>query len=88
MTPQEAIEAIKLKDIHIESGAIRITAFFQGLSVAKEALEKQIPKKIKRRVITSGIILYHCPVCNEHYYQINLNFCQHCGQALDWSDTE
>lgn len=53
-----------------------------------EAVEKQIPKKIKRKVITSGIILYHCPVCNEHYYQINLNFCQHCGQALDWSDTE
>ena len=56
--------------------------------IALSALEKQIPKKIKRRVITSGIILYHCPVCNEHYYQINLNFCQHCGQALDWSDTE
>lgn len=45
MTPQDAIEAIRLKDIHIESGAIRIAAFFQGLSVAKEALEKRIPKK-------------------------------------------
>ena len=27
-----------------------------------------------------------CPVCNGHL--IKVNYCQRCGQALDWSDTE
>ena len=89
MTPQEAIEAIRLKDIHIESGAIRITAFFQGLSVAKEALEKQIPKK---PIQTSQPCFYWCPHCGsaikkriEHSVRIIEN-CPFCGQVLDWSD--
>lgn len=87
MTTQETIEAIRLKDIHIESGAIRITAFFQGLSVAKEALEKQIPKKPKLKITgtTGWNTAYHCPVCNGF---VTKGYCWHCGQALDWSDTE
>ena len=96
MTPQEAIEAIKLKDVHIESGAIRISAFFQGLSVAKEALEKQIPKKaVKKNPICysktkDGQELYaydyHCPMCGTKL-KTNEHHCP-CGQALDWSDAE
>ena len=96
MTPQEAIEAIKLKDIHIESGAIRITAFFQGLSVAKEALEKQIPKKpdYEGDGYADGELVYDraiCPCCGNDDFEEGINnwgckFCPDCGQALDWSD--
>lgn len=30
---------------------------------------------------------YHCPACN---YDIRTydDYCEHCGQAIDWSDTE
>ena len=31
-------------------------------------------------------ISYTCPVCNNHISRDA--FCKHCGQALDWSDTE
>ena len=31
-------------------------------------------------------ISYTCPVCHKHFDRDN--FCKHCGQALDWSDTE
>ena len=88
MTPQEAIEAIKLKDIHIESGALRITAFFQGLSKAKEALEKQIPKKVTE----CGGDWFSCPECKTDIVALDElethKHCLACGQALDWSDTE
>lgn len=54
------------------------------------AIEKQIPK----RAIMKGFrpceeicsVSYLCPVCKKH---INIDkYCYHCGQALDWSDTE
>ena len=52
MTPQEAIEALKIEQIQIEGKAVRVAKFFEGISVANEALEKQIPKKpIKKNPI-------------------------------------
>lgn len=56
----------------------------------KEAVEKQIPKKPKIHGHREGreinTISYTCPICNKHIGREN--FCKHCGQALDWSDTE
>lgn len=67
-----------------------------------EALEKQIPKKpvIKtHKYIGSDddfVNKYHCPVCkaliinedtNGFYAGRKQKHC-HCGQALEWSDTE
>lgn len=58
--------------------------------VIVNALEKQIPK----RAIMKGFspceeicsVSYICPVCKKH---VNIDkYCYHCGQALDWSDTE
>lgn len=61
----------------------------------KEALEKQIPKKVK--------IKKHAPTrCNcgyefsVHYgdgyysipFELKTPYCRNCGQALDWSDKE
>ena len=86
MTPQEAKEALEIKQIQIEGKAVRVAKFFEGISVANVALEKQIPKKpvnVTRFVnSTSG----NCPVCNGRL--LSMNYCQRCGQALDWSDTE
>ena len=46
-----------------------------------EALEKQIPKKLK----DDGWL--YCPICGRDVLMDRFDYCPHCGQALDWSDT-
>jgi hypothetical protein len=50
------------------------------------AIEKQIPKKpfIPWDSISEN---YECPICQEVVYT-SQNYCDYCGQALDWSDTK
>lgn len=48
----------------------------------REALEKQIPKKVTKSA---------CPSCNRiflfrHSEKRKGDYCDNCGQALDWSD--
>ena len=45
-----------------------------------EALEKQIPKKLK-----DDCLLY-CPTCGRDVLMDRFDCCPDCGQALDWSD--
>ena len=46
----------------------------------KNAIEKQIPKKIIRIGVKS-----FCPICNADANSWHL-YCHNCGQALDWSE--
>ena len=46
----------------------------------REALEKQIPKKLK----DDGWL--YCPICGRDVLMDRFDYCPHCGQALDWSD--
>ena len=46
----------------------------------REALEKQIPKKLK------GDGWLYCPICGRDVLMDRFDYCPHCGQALDWSD--
>ena len=66
------------------------TANNECIELCKKALEKQIPKKPiiygYREGREINTISYTCPICNKHISREN--FCKHCGQALDWSDTE
>ena len=54
------------------------------------AIKKQIPKEPlmcgyrEDRPINS--ISYVCPICHKHISRDN--YCKHCGQALDWGDSE
>jgi hypothetical protein len=54
------------------------------------ALKKQIPKKPNIHGYREGrevnTISYTCPICNKHIGRDA--YCKHCGQKLDWSDTE
>lgn len=54
------------------------------------ALGKQIPKKPIVHGFREGrevnTISFTCPVCHKHIGREN--YCNHCGQALDWSDTD
>ena len=59
-------------------------------TVLKVLLNKQIPKKPNIHGYREGreinTISYTCPVCHQHIGRDD--YCKHCGQALDWSDTE
>ena len=55
------------------------------------ALEKQMPRAAEHEDGAWSI----CPncggsICNDTEYATNkeVSYCEHCGQALDWSDTE
>lgn len=60
--------------------------------LAINALEKQIPKK----VVKDGKWSYKCPCCGEcaetdcgdAFYDYQLDYCNGCGQKLDWSEEE
>lgn len=75
----------------------RRTRGLQAMQVCKSALEKQIPKKPKKIIKSEVGIKYNCPNCDKTFMRIDINnvqwghiskFCEICGQALDWSDTE
>lgn len=97
MTSKEAISRIKHHmEIHklSEPNAIYIT---EALNMAMQALEKHIPKKPKRepepfpKHFDKGVYGFHCPVCGEDLLDECsdcFNYCQNCGQAIDWSDEE
>lgn len=64
-----------------------------SLILAIGELEKQIPKK----PIEDRYPWCICPNCRgsvylkhiqEHMFNAETSYCEHCGQALDWSDTE
>lgn len=56
--------------------------------VAREVLEKQIPKKpYDDKMLEEGFEEYSCPNCKAPYsltYDGKLKFCSNCGQSLDW----
>ena len=95
MTIQEIIESI---DYCLECDNDRIPTTQEDLLTIKEALEKQIPKKL---IVNSGICHYVdyqdflCPYCrNRIISKLDGDFiagrkqkyCDKCGKALDWSN--
>lgn len=88
MTPEEAIKTIQVAVAEVEwNYPMDYSVAFE---TAIEALEKQIPKKpiVEKDKVMFGIICGNCPVCGSAVYSTANLFCNHCGQALDWSDTE
>ena len=62
-------------------------------NIVINALEKQIPKK----PIDDRYPWSFCPACGgcinlkniqEHIQNQEFSHCEHCGQALDWSETD
>ena len=60
------------------------SVFGEALTMAINALEKQIPKKPKT---DDRYVMYICPCCND-FIKVSHNCCQNCGQKFDWSDEE
>lgn len=93
MTIKDAIERIKEHArVHLrkEPNAVHIT---EALQMACNSLEKQMPKKVEKSYsyLDGQLVNYLCANCgNAQGFKVNKRwqqFCPHCGQALDWSDT-
>ena len=82
MNEREAIKAIRLDGIQMEGKAVRMLEFYEGLAMAEEALKKQIPKKP-----LENIVGFYCSEC-KHFVESVSNYCEHCGQKLDWTVEE
>ena len=52
-----------------------------AINTAVAALEKQIPKKPYAETAFYGT----CPSCSR---TIDTDYCEYCGQAIDWSEVE
>ena len=77
MTESEAISVLNMIETH---GALPTMAKAKSI----EALEKQIPQKPKA---IDRYELYICTCCN-NLIKLCKNYCEYCGQKLDWSDGE
>ena len=54
------------------------------------ALKKQIPQKVTKSSYFYGYI-YGCPCCDNYVSKernSTIQYCSHCGQALDWGKNE
>lgn len=89
MTCQEAIEILK----HEHDYAQLLSYVNDALKIAISSIEKQIPKKPIEHRYPWCI----CPNCGgsvyvkhiqDHIQNGEQTYCEHCGQAIDWSDTE
>lgn len=93
MTIDETIENLKEDieiDMYIHDIAPQIAEWLEEL---KELREKNTPKK---PIKLNGYHQYKCPRCNDEYGcfcgsdmfgdGVESEYCQECGQKLDWSD--
>ena len=91
MKIEEAIKDIK-ENIQPSVGG-------KSLEMAKEALEKQIPKKVNEiykaehiediEAYGENALFGYCPMCDELQCSVwNANTCGDCGQAIDWKVEE
>lgn len=94
MTPKEALRL--LNDMEFADKYQGEDEYTNMLLVCKNALEKQIPKKVEYEIDRSwGTEKKQpiCPVCDYFITQTyfigegkKVTYCDSCGQALDWSD--
>ena len=89
MTNEEAINTIKVAIGEVEWNYP--LDYTMALEFAISAIKKQIPKVAEHEDGVWSI----CPccggsVCNDTEHAVNkeVSYCEHCGQALDWSDAE
>ena len=87
MTENEAIKLIE-NDLKLHSKDLS-SKYKNGLRMAIQALEKQMPKKL---INTCQYVSGCCPNCKKYisdWLEYNkFMCCPYCGQKLDWSNEE
>lgn len=86
-------EALKVIDQNLQVAAHDVEGLepeyeqeqLNALKLAKEAVEKQIPKKPHKNHYPKIVKTGRCPRCLLTEDD-NANYCRACGQALDWSE--
>ena len=72
-----------------------VQKYIEALQMGIDALEKQIPKKPKKKEESQYSIFYDCPCCGGYLVSKidgelcggqKFKYCYRCGQALDWND--
>ena len=90
MTYEEAIEYITERYVTMSMclSLDECRKHNKAISMAIEALEKQIPEKpIEKYTDYDGTEAGLCPFCNEGVDE-KMNFCSYCGHAIDWEVDE
>jgi hypothetical protein len=87
---QKALDNLKTmgdKDLYNERNT-------EWCNILQELVDKETPKKPIIRGL-SGVAIHTCPVCNKELivtndeiviYKTKTNYCDECGQRLDWGD--
>lgn len=86
----DATTEVGLKDtITTELGDATINkeAFVIDMVTLHELVARATPMKPVITGAKHSLIFMGCPVCKDRTSIVN-NFCPHCGQALDWSETK
>ena len=87
MTENEAIELIE-NDLKLHSKDLS-SKYKNGLRMAINALEKQIPKKPHKNFEKFSGVWCSCgKYLGKGYFVDKPSYCADCGQKLDWSDEE
>lgn len=86
MTRQEAMDYLEKLTIDTKIGNANQSTSSNLINMSMEALEKQIPVKIKQDIV-NGKMARWCPNGCEitHITQYSsINYCPKCGQAIKW----
>ena len=81
MTIEEAI-----KSLEIQLMGFNVDAIDDAISLAIEALEKQIPYKITNIILADYINVYEGACKCGAVLLEGIKYCDNCGQKLDWED--
>lgn len=91
---QKALNLV-IKVVEMDNGCAGIffkynSEMFEAIDVLKELVEKATPKKAIKSDVQDirYITKYECPNCGGNFTGKLLDYCYHCGQAIDWSDEE
>ena len=94
MTPKEANKILEMFlhkqcDLKRTEFAYDQSEVWLAVKTAKDALEKQIPKKpIVEELVDFDVWVgteWFCPTCKDEYgVSLNQPHCEICGQKIDW----
>ena len=88
MIREEAKAIIEANAVPVFPLQIEYQDWLTAIHMAEEALDKRIPKK---SLYTNKGTVTRCPVCEAIHLRcissVEVDYCERCGQALDWSET-